>query len=286
MGYHDLNPIEHGVNWSALKVLLTHSPLHFYSRFMLGEVHKPSAAMVFGRLIHCAILEEHMLAKEFAVKPEAPADRPTYYRTKEGRAVLDGWKARNSGKDVVKQDDMDKVSAMVTALRQKDRSRFWLWDAEGINEQAYQWEVDVPGIPSPVLCRGKMDRVVTIDDKKYVVDYKSTARTPAIDTFGRTVGEYLYHAQLAFYADGEGADGAVIVAQETQAPYDSAVYVLSKELLDDGRRVYAEALSRYADCALNYSVETAETARSSWPGLTGQQELDIASLGGWAERRF
>ena len=77
-----------------------------------------------------------------------------------------------------------------------------------------------------------MDRVVTIDDKKYVVDYKSTARTPAIDTFGRTVGEYLYHAQLAFYADGEGAHGAVIVAQETQAPYDSAVYVLSKELLD------------------------------------------------------
>ena len=72
MSYHDLNPVEHGVNWSALKVLLTASPRHFYSQFMQGAKTPVSSAMIFGRLIHCAILEEHMLRKEFAVKPEPP----------------------------------------------------------------------------------------------------------------------------------------------------------------------------------------------------------------------
>ena len=234
MSYHDLNPIEHGVNWSALKVLLTHSPLHFYNQFMLGVVKDPSAAMIFGRLTHCAVLEQPMLNKEFAVKPEPPSDRPTYFRTKEGKAEMELWKSRNSGRDIVKAEEMDKAMAMVSALHVKDRSRFWLWEAEGENEQDYQWQV----------------------------------------------------AQLAFYADGEKADGAVIVAQETKEPFDSAVYVLSTDLIDDGRRVYAEALRRFADCALNYAVESGETAYAAWPGLKGQQELTPGDLGGWSGRTF
>ena len=283
MCYHDLNPIEHGVNWSALKVLLTTSPLHFYNRFMLGVESPASAAMIFGRLIHSAILEEDKLREEFAVKPEPPSDRPTYFRTKEGKAEMELWKSRNKRRNIVKAEDMDKALAMVAALKSKERSRFWLWGAEGQNEQAYQWQVEVPDFKLPVLCRGKMDRVVTVDGKKYIVDYKSTNKTPTLATFGRTVGEYLYHAQLAFYADGEQADGAVLVAQETKAPYDSAVFMLTQDLLDDGRRIYATALQRYADCALAHNWEDAVAA---WPGLPEQQELGLGSLGGWAERSF
>ena len=283
MSYHDLNPVEHGVNWSALKVLLTASPRHFYSQFMQGAKTPVSSAMIFGRLIHCAILEEHMLRKEFAVKPEPPSDKPTYFRTKDGRAEMELWKSRNKGRDIVKRDDMDKVKAMVSALRDKARSRHWLYDAPGINEQAYQWEVQVPNFDLPVLCRGKMDRVVTVDGKKYVVDYKSTANTPTMTNFGRTVGEYLYHAQMAYYMDGEQADRAVIVAQETKEPYDSAVFILDSDILNEGRRIYAEALRRYADCRLAYSWED---AKSAWPGLPEQQDLGVASLGGWAGRSF
>lgn len=284
--YHDLNPIEHGVNWSALKVLLTSSPLHFYNRFMLGAETPASAAMIFGRLIHCAVLEDHMLQKEFAVKPEPPADKPTYFRTKDGRAEMDLWKTRNKRKDIVKRDDMDKALAMVAALRRKGQPRFWLWEAEGKNEQAYQWEVEVPDFAMPILCRGKMDRVVTVDGKKYIVDYKSTIKTPTLGAFGRTVGEYLYHAQMAFYMDGEQADGAVIVAQETREPYDSAAYMLTPEIIDNGRRIYAEALKRYADCALSHQTETPEFELNAWPGLPEQQELGVEDLGGWADRSF
>lgn len=283
MSYHDLNPIEHGVNWSALKVLLTSSPKHFYNRFMMGVDTPASSAMIFGRLIHCAILEEDVLRKEFAVKPEPPSDKPTYFRTKDGRAEMELWKSRNRNRDIVKREDMDKAKAMVSALRSKERSRFWLYDAPGDNEQAYQWEVEVPEYELPVLCRGKMDRVVTVDGKKYIVDYKSTANTPTASSFGRTVGEYLYHAQMAFYMDGEQADGAVLVAQETKDPFDSAVYVLDEETLDDGRRIYAAALRRYADCRLAHSWQDAVDA---WPGLPEQQELGLASLGGWAGRTF
>tara|TARA_R100001463_G_scaffold22736_3_gene54612 strand:+ start:1769 stop:2632 length:864 start_codon:yes stop_codon:yes gene_type:complete len=286
MSYHDLNPIEHGVNWSALKVLLTSSPLHFYNRFLLGVDSPASAAMIFGRLIHCAVLEDHMLTKEFAVKPEAPADKPTYFRTKDGRAEMELWKSRNKGRDIVKAEDMDRALAMVGALRRKDRSRFWLWESTGQNEQAYQWEVELPDFPKAVLCRGKMDRVAEVDGKKYIVDYKSTAKTPTLGTFGRTVGEYLYHAQMAFYMDGEKADGAVLVAQETREPYDSAVYVLSAEVLDEGRRIYAEALQRYADCVLNHKMESPDRAIAAWPGIVEQQDLSLGSLGGWADRSF
>ena len=286
MSYHDLNPIEHGVNWSALKVLLTTSPLHFYNRFMLGVESPASAAMIFGRLIHSAILEDDKLRDEFAVKPTPPSDRPTYFRTKEGKAEMELWKSRNKRRTIVKAEDMDKALAMVAALRRKARSRFWLWEAQGENEQAYQWEVEVPNFSLPVLCRGKMDRVVIVDGKKYIVDYKSTNKTPTLGTFGRTVGEFLYHAQMAFYADGEGADGAVLVAQETKEPYDSAVFMLNEDLLDAGRLIYAEALQRYADCVLNHKTETPERELIAWPGLPDQQELGLGSLGGWAERSF
>ena len=286
MNYHDLNPIEHGVNWSALKVLLTTSPLHFYNRFMLGFASPSSAAMTFGRLIHCAILEQPILHQEFVVKPEAPSDRPTYFRTKEGKAEMELWKARNKNRDIVSSADMDKAMAMVAALQGKKQSRFWLWDCEGINEQAYQWEVEVPEFSLPVLCRGKMDRVAIVDGKKYIVDYKSTAKTPTMGSFGRTIGEYLYHAQLAFYADGEGADGAIIVAQETSAPYDSTVFMLSDDLMDEGRRIYATALQRYADCVLNHKTEAPDSTVQAWPGLPEQQEITLGNLGGWAERRF
>jgi hypothetical protein len=286
MSYHDLNPIEHGVNWSALKVLLTTSPLHFYNRFMLGVEAPATAGMIFGRLIHCAILEDQVLREEFAVRPEPPSDRPTYFRTKEGKAEMELWKSRNKRRNIVKAEDMDKAKAMVAALQDKERSRFWLWEAEGKNEQAYQWQVEVPDFSLPVLCRGKMDRVVIVDGKKYIVDYKSTAKTPTIDTFGRTVGEYLYHAQMAFYADGEKADGAVLVAQETKEPYDSAVFMLTQDLLDEGRRLYATALQRYADCVLGHKTETPDRELYAWPGLPEQQELGLANLGGWAERSF
>ena len=286
MSYHDLNPIEHGVNWSALKLLLTTSPLHFYNRFMLGLTDPVSSAMIFGRLIHCAILEEHLLTKSFAINPAAPADRPTYFRTKEGKSEMELWKSRVRKRDIIKAEEMDKAREMVTALRCKDRSRFWLWDAEGQNEQAYQWEVEIPEFTGPVLCRGKMDRVVTVDGKKYIVDYKSTAKTPTLGSFGRSVGEYLYHAQMAFYLDGEQADGAVLVAQETRAPYDSCVFMLTPELIDEGRRIYAQALAVYADCALSHQTESPEHVAHAWPGIAAQQDLGVSDLGGWAGRTF
>lgn len=284
MSYHDLNPVEHGVNWSALKVLLTHSPKHFYDQFIAGNKPDPSSAMIFGRLVHCAALEGWgQVRKEFAVKPTPPADKPTYYRTKDGRSEMKLWLSRNKGKDIVKQEEFDKVKSMIDALKQKDGSALWLFETEGTNEQAYQWDVQVPDFELPVLCRAKMDRIATHNGKRYVVDYKTTANTPTVSSFGRTVGEYMYHAQMAYYMDGVAADGAVLVAQETKAPYDSCVYVLDEELLKDGRRIYAEALRRYADCRLAHVFTEDATA---WPGLPDSQLLGLESLGGWAGRDF
>ena len=78
----------------------------------------------------------------------------------------------------------------------------------------------------------------------------------------------------------------MIVAQETQAPYDSAVFMLNEDLLDDGRRIYATALQRYADCVLNHKTETPDREVQAWPGLPEQQEIGLGNLGGWAERSF
>ncbi len=287
--YHDLNPLESGINWSSLRDILLLTPRHFYHRHIKGNKAEPSKAMLMGRFYHAHLLDPVECRREFACAPAVPSSYTgsRYWSSKEGKEVMAQFKAMNVGKDIMQQDDYDRALNMAAAIASKEGGpQDWLVTYPGENEKAFQWEVDVPGFKKPVLCRGKLDRLVEFDGKKFVVDYKTCRSTPTRDFFGREMGQRLYHAQMAFYADGVGADGAVLVAQETDAPYDSCAYTLSEQVLADGREIYAAALRQYAQCLMDYVLMDAKKAAGAWPGLKPTQELSLDDMGGWANRSF
>ena len=124
-----------------------------------------------------------------------------------------------------------------------------------------------------VKCKSKLDRLIVDHDKKTVtvVDLKTTSSqvygdcTPLpkklktgilirdwhVTGFMYSCLQYHYHRQLAFYmnaAQSEYPDykvNAYIVAVDTKGSYDSAVFVLPKEWIDEGNSDIKCLLSEY-----------------------------------------
>ena len=85
-----------------------------------------------------------------------------------------------------------------------------------------------------------------------LVDLKTT-RDASRDAFQKTLWNYSYYRQLAFYRYaleqcGKGVGECVIVAAEKQPPYGVAVYELSETTLKAGMRQLEDLLATYAEC--------------------------------------
>jgi hypothetical protein len=124
------------------------------------------------------------------------------------------------------------------------------------------------------LCRCRPD--LYREDLGIIVDVKSTASAHP-DAFARSVVNYGYHAQEAFYSDGwrslgKPVDGFVFLAWEKKAPFAYAVYELPPSIVEEGRALMREALETYAECV----------KAERWPGYgEGVQELSFKR---WAYR--
>ena len=114
------------------------------------------------------------------------------------------------------------------------------------------------------------------EDLGILVDVKTTLSAHP-DAFARSVVNYGYHAQEAFYSDGWNAlgknvDGFVFLAWEKTSPYAFGLYELPPAIVEEGRAIISRALDAYATC-----VRT-----DSWPAYgEGVQELDFKR---WAYR--
>jgi hypothetical protein len=97
-----------------------------------------------------------------------------------------------------------------------------------------------------VQCRARMD---VIRKDGIVIDYKTTEdATPK--AFLRTVLNYRYHVQAAFYLDAlktvTGQDGTfLLIAQEKKPPYLCCVYVVGDDMVKQGRKEYREDLATF-----------------------------------------
>jgi hypothetical protein len=110
-----------------------------------------------------------------------------------------------------------------------------------------------------------------------ILDYK-TARSADPATFGRTVAEYGFHQQQAWYLDAARANGLVgddavflFVVQEKTPPFLVSVIELDAVAARIGRERNARARAVYAEC----------TQTGSWPGYAA--DVAVASLPRWAE---
>lgn len=242
-----------GLNWSKLKHM-ARSPAHY--RAALQAEEQDTDALRLGRAIHMAALEPERFHRE-CVHWSGGVRRGKDWEAFQVAAGV---------REILKADEWEQCERIRDAVHAHPIARSMLRNGQA--ECSATWEVDVDGVP--VQARGRLDYA----RGGLLVDLKTT-RDASPEAFGRDAFRLMYHAQLAWYADGlqvaTGIAPAVkLIAVEKQAPYCVQVYDMQPETFRSGKELYMRLLRTLADCQ----------ARNVWPGYS-ETELPLL-LPPWA----
>ncbi len=243
--------------------LLHKSPAHYHA-WATGPVveEEENPAFVLGTALHCATLEPDRFHATYIVKPDFGDCRKT-----DNKARRDAWLAENGGRNVISAEDMRDVEGMLASIRKHPRAAKLL--IHGAPEVTLRWQDDATG----VQCKSRMDWWV--ERSGITFDLKSTQdASPA--AFARSVANFGYHRQAAFYMDGLRQLGAAVehflfVAVEKTAPYPCAIYSLDELAIQTGHLSIRDDMERLADCM----------ERKVWPGY--DDGIRVLSLHSWAK---
>lgn len=240
-----------GISKSGLD-LIARSPAHYAYR----SPQETTRAMVIGSATHAAILEPEVFAQQYMLLKDVTDRRSSAYKQ-----AVEQFGADN----VLTGAEADAVTGMQAALQLNAAAKFRL-DALGWCEVACFATDPETG----VLVKCKFDKL-TLDFLS--IDLKTTQD---LRDFAKSVANYRYHVQAAFYADvfewatGKQLKGFEFLAVEKDAPNASRIFVLDTPSVEYGRKLYREALDVYAEC-LN---------KDEWPMPPG--DVEYTTLPYWA----
>lgn len=245
-----------GISKSGLWTLETKSPAHYRH-----EERKTSNAFDVGEACHLAILQP----TEFEARViRGPEDR-------RGNKWKDHAEyAAGENKLLLTSGDFDDVLAIRDVIHADAWLNSIITGGKPMVEASGYWTDPETGM----TCRCRPD--LYREDLGIILDVKSAASAHP-DAFARSVINYGYHAQEAFYSDGWNAlgkpvNGFVFLTFEKKTPYASAIYELPPSIVDEGRAIMRKALATYAECQRT----------DTWPGYgSGVQELAFKR---WAYR--
>ena len=240
--------------------LLRKSPLHFVNGWRNDRDEKPeSEAFRLGRLVHLAILEGEKFLQVHRVEPDFGD-----MRKKENKEAREKWRSDLApGSVLLSEEEMETVKGCVASLASNEMAMKILRD--GMAELSGLFRDPMTNLK----CKIRPDFVRMKDN--WLVDFK-TAQDSSLESFQRSVINYGYDLQMAFYFDGieritgRQPSGAAWVVMEKSAPYDVSVYALDAITLEEGRRLYKNALKILAECL--------ETGR--WPGRNDGKIRDFS----------
>ena len=241
--------------------LIARSPAHY----KYAEPRQKTRALTLGSATHTAILE-----------PE---------KFKDMYMVLNGVTTRTAAayKQAIKHRDEELTLTQtegdqITMMQQQVHSHPL---AGKIIEQAAEFELSVftkdPG--TGVNVRIRPDIVGGGEFGGYLFDLKTT-RDARDEPFSRSIYDYRYHVQAAFYMDmyehatGEKLNGFKIVCVESAMPHSVVVYELDDISLSIGRKQYKKDLSLYAECL----------EKDVWSHYEGTDNDVLISLPEWVLR--
>lgn len=241
-----------GISKSGLD-LVARSPAHYAYR----TAHEPSRAMVIGSATHAAILEPILFAKQYMLLRDVTDRRSSAYKQA----------AEQFGADnVLTGTEADSVIGMQNAI-QLNRHLQSLLAQTGWCEISVFASDPVTG----ALTKCRFDKLL---QNLQSIDLKTTQD---LRDFDKSVANYRYHVQQAFYTDVfEWATGQLLqsfdfAVIEKDAPNASRLFRLDSEATAYGRKLYREALNTYADCL----------SKNEWPMPDGS--LEYVGLPYWAQ---
>lgn len=240
-----------GISRSQLAILINKTPFHFkYAKEAEKDFDSP--ALIFGRAAHKIILEPDTFEKEFVIAPYV--DR----RTKVGRDIWDAFTEDNKGKDIITEEDSDKLVDMLNAFRQNELACKLIHG--GTFETSWFWTDEETG----EKCKVRPDCLNNVDGVNYIIDYKTTDSCED-GHFERSVKKYNYKLQAGMYREGMFQNTFedfqfVFIAQEKTAPYAVRVYFCTDEFMNEGYDQFRYAINLYHDCKTTgnwYGYDTA-----------------------------
>jgi hypothetical protein len=245
-----------GISKSGLWTIETKSPAHY----KFGE-REEKQHFDFGEASHLAILQPN----EFEARVHrGPEDR----RGNKWKDAAE-W-CQSEGKLLLTAGDYDGVLAIRDAVHGDAWINTIITGGTPLIE-ASGYDLD-PVTGELVRVRPDLYR----EDLAGILDVKSAVSAHP-DAFARSVVNYGYHAQEAFYSDvwrqiGKPVEWFAFLTFEKKAPYAFAIYELPPSIVEEGRALMRRALDTYAACR----------AANNWPGYgDGVQELSFKR---WAYR--
>lgn len=231
-----------------------------------------SRALELGTAAHKVVL---------GVGPELEPIDYADWRTKAAKQAV--AEARERGAIPLKRGEYEHLMGMAEALKRHPVAGPIFTEQAGKPEQSLFWQDP----DTRVVCRARLDHLPhpVKGQRLIVADYKSTA-SAAPQKIARSVAEYGYHIQDAWYRDGVralapqlGVDpddvAFVFVFQERTPPYLVTVVELDAMAVKAGAVLAEKARRVYAECR--------RTGR--WPGYHDHDVLTVA-LPAWQERAY
>lgn len=248
-----------GVSKSLLDALAK-SPAH-YRAALMAEKKEPTPAQRLGTLIHTAIIEPEKL--KVIVGPDLNKN-------------TNAWKAfvadaAAQGLEVISKEDDAMLKGIAASVAAHPAASWAL--GPGYAEHSAYWTDPRTGL----LCRCRPDKIRRTEKGVILVDLKSTEDASEYE-FSRSIENFRYHVQAAFYTDGienvigERVAAFVFVAVEKKPPYAVACYQLADVDVAEGRDQYMTELDLLARCQEanawpGYSTRIEPITRPSWARL-------------------
>lgn len=224
--YHKL----HGWSKSALDKI-NQSPAHYVE--WIANQQEPTPAMAFGSALHCAVLTPELYKQQYAIEPILDK------RTKAGKDAYTVWMVESSGKIPIGSIAARQVERVSNAVFSHPLASQFLTQGEA--EQSFFWTDAKTGLD----CKARPDYY---RNDGIVVDLKTCADA-TFKEFQRSVYNFRYHVQGAFYMDGifhatgKQCSDFVLIAVEKEAPFGVMVYRLDDMAIDTGRIAYEHNLA-------------------------------------------
>ena len=231
--------------------MVAKSPYHYWSRYLNPDRQqvKPTAAMLFGTLVHTAVLEPDELRNRYDLAPNR--------RSTAGKELAADMEAR--GITPVSAADMDAALAMADAVRSHPAAAELL--RHGKAEQSFWWDDADTGL----RCKCRPDWL----NGGTVIDLKTTTdASPA--GFAKSVANFRYHVQDAHYLACGLLDQFIFIPVEKAYPYAVGVYQLDADAKQHGNELRKQNMRMIADCH----------AINEWPGYSNT--IEPLSLPKWA----
>jgi hypothetical protein len=247
------------------------TPAHAYYKWTHQQ--ESTEFQGLGHLIHEAVLEPALFrSRGPVVAPKV--DR----RTTVGKETWAAFEKQHAGRTIITANQMEALRGIQQSISGHASAREALYGF-GTNELSIIWIDPETG----VLCKGRIDRFCEIGTQPVILDLKSISRAASTHQAERSVNEYGYHQQAAFYL--RGLDTLVppepgVTRQfvwlfcETEPPYCVRLFQAEDAALDLGRREMDSYLAAYAHCA-----EVKE-----WPGWP--EGVDLLGLPASVYKRF